>query len=100
MNLIDKIRMFEALPQQTVAEFNKLFTNCKLDDLAADLEVEIGELADSDTTRMLSVGKLTVKHRFVPVDVVEITEEGYTAVRGQTLFREKRNVKASKSWRA
>ena len=96
MNLMDKIKHFESLPKQTVSEFNKLFTNCKLSDLAGELEVEIGELADSDTTRMLSVGSLLVKHSFVPVSVLEMSSEGFAGE-----YREKqRTGRKTNSWRA
>lgn len=63
--LIDQINEFESQSKQTVATFNKIFT-CKLTDLCDNLEVEISELADSDTTRFLSVGSLIVKHNFTP----------------------------------
>lgn len=62
--LIDKINEFEALPKQTVEEFNKIFTDKPLKDLMNHLEVEIGEIADTDTTRYLMVGNLIVKHSF------------------------------------
>lgn len=71
--LMDKINHFESLSSQTVKDFNEIFTNSPLESLAPDLEVEIGELADSDTTRFLTVGKLTVKHSFQPVR--EMVEE-------------------------
>lgn len=66
MRLMDEITRFEALPVQTVQTFNEVFT-VKLQGLAPDLEVEIGELADTDTTRFLTVGTLIVKHNFTPV---------------------------------
>lgn len=64
--LIDKINEFESQSKQTVAKFNEIFSTCKLTDLCDNLEVEIGELADSDTTRFLTVGSLIVKHNFTP----------------------------------
>lgn len=63
--LIDKINHFESLPSQSVDEFNKIF-DVKLTGLSGDLDVEIGELADTDTTRFLTVGTLIVKHNFTP----------------------------------
>lgn len=62
--LMDKINYFETTAG-TVADFNKIFT-AKLEGLDQSLEVEIGELADSDTTRFLTVGSLIVKHSFIP----------------------------------
>lgn len=62
--LMDKINHFETTAG-TVAEFNEIFT-VKLEGVCPSLEVGIGELVDSDTTRMLTVGKLLVKHNFRP----------------------------------
>lgn len=62
---MDKIKHFESLPAQTVEQFNSIFVSSPLKDLSQDLEVEIGELADTETTRFLLVGSLIVKHRFV-----------------------------------
>lgn len=60
--LIDKIVYFEET-DCTVAEFNGIFTS-KLVGFSPSLLVEIGELADTDTTRFLKVGKKLVKHNF------------------------------------
>lgn len=62
--LIDKINRFESLPVSSVAKFNEIFPQCKLEGLDGNLEVEIGELVDSDTTRFLLVGSLVIKHSF------------------------------------
>lgn len=62
--LMDKINRFESLPVSSVEEFNKLFPLCPLENLAGNLEVEIGEIADVDTTRFLLVGSLIIKHSF------------------------------------
>lgn len=72
--LMDKINHFESLPVSTVAEFNKIF-NVKLTGLAGELEVEIGELADSETTRWLTIGSLLVKHNFVARAGTELDSE-------------------------
>lgn len=72
--LIDKINHFESTTG-TVAEFNNIFA-VKLEGVCPSLEVEIGELADSDTTRILTVGKLIVKHNFSPNKVTEVDEDG------------------------
>lgn len=75
--LMDKIMYFETLPEQTVEEFNKIFTRTQLDGLEPSLHVTIGELADTDTTRFLSVGKLVVKHNFTPTpELIEVEQEG------------------------
>ena len=75
--LMDKINHFESLPAQTVEEFNKIFTRTELSGLDKTLHVTIGELADTDTTRFLTVGKLVVKHNFTPVpELVEIPQDG------------------------
>lgn len=74
MNLIDKINQFESLPSQTVGQFNRIFKNCQLKDLSPNLQVEIGEIADSDTVRFISVGSLIVKHRFVK-DTEQLKED-------------------------
>lgn len=63
-NLMDKINAFEKT-EQTVAHFNEIFS-VKLTGLCDTLLVEIGELADTDTTRFLNVGTLIVKHNFTP----------------------------------
>jgi hypothetical protein len=63
--LIDKINYFEQRTNGTVEAFNELFT-VKLTGVDPTLSVEIGEIADSDTTRFLTVGELVVKHNFVP----------------------------------
>lgn len=62
--LIDKINHFET-KTGTVAEFNEIFS-AKLEGVCPSLLVEIGEIADSDTTRFLTVGNLVVKHNFRP----------------------------------
>lgn len=72
--LIDKINHFESLPVQTVAKFNGIF-DAKLTGLNEELEVEIGELADTETTRFLLVGTLVVKHNFTPKTDSERLEE-------------------------
>lgn len=64
MTLIDKINQFENTPG-TVSDFNSIFS-AKLEGVCPSLLVEIGELADTDTTRFLTVGTLIVKHNFVP----------------------------------
>lgn len=61
--LIDKINHFEMYTDGTVQDFNKIFST-KLDGIDETLPVEIGELADTDTTRFLTVGNLIVKHNF------------------------------------
>jgi hypothetical protein len=77
--LIDKINEFENHQTWSVARFNEIFPECKLENLADNLTVEIGELADTDTTRFLQVGSLTVKHSFQPKQVDEIS--GYEVER-------------------
>lgn len=98
--LMDRINKFESLPVQTVAEFNKEFTECPLLDVAENLEVGILELADSDTTRFVQAGNLTIKHRFVPVkDLVELTEEvgqGLSTADSITPVRENKRSKWSR----
>ena len=75
MRLMDKISQFEKLTG-TVAQFNEIFVNAQLKEFKDDVEVEIGELADSDTTRMLTIGSLIVKHNFSPDKIVEVAENG------------------------
>lgn len=60
--LIDRIVHFENT-DCTVAEFNAIFTS-KLEGFSPSLIVEIGELADTETTRFLKVAKKIVKHNF------------------------------------
>ena len=75
--LIDKINRFESSADNSVKAFNALFTDTPLTDLAEHLEVEIGELADTDTTRFLTVGNLTIKHNFVQVkELIMFTDDG------------------------
>ena len=75
--LIDKINRFESLPVSSVTKFNEIFPQCKLEGLDGNLEVEIGELADSDTARFLLVGSLIIKHSFQPArDTVEVEVDG------------------------
>lgn len=62
--IMDKINEFESNSTQTVSQFNKLFPFAKLENLADGLEVEIGEIVDTDTTRYILVGGLVVKHSF------------------------------------
>lgn len=77
--LIDKINYFESLPVQTVGEFNQIFPYTRLEHLPAELEVEVGELADGETTRWLLVGGLIIKHSFEAVKVdklpIDLEEE-------------------------
>jgi hypothetical protein len=71
---MDKINAFEKT-NQTVANFNAIF-DVKLTNLCDTLQVEIGELADTDTTRFLTVGNLIVKHNFTTnrtEDVIDYT---------------------------
>lgn len=70
--LIDRINEFENHQTWSVERFNKIFPECTLENLADHLTVEIGELVDTDTTRFLQVGNLTVKHSFQPRRVEEI----------------------------
>ena len=63
--LMDKINHFENNTNGTVSDFNEIFPN-KLEGICPSLQVEIGELADSDTTRFLTIGSLLVKHNFTP----------------------------------
>lgn len=75
--LMDKINHFETLPSQNVEQFNKIFTRTELSGLDPTLHVTIGELADTDTTRFLTVGKLVVKHNFTPMpDLIEMEQDG------------------------
>lgn len=98
--LMDRINKFENLPVQTVAEFNKVFTECPLLDIAENLEVDILELADSDTTRFVQAGHLTIKHKFVPVkDLVELTDEagsGLSTADSVPSYRENKRSKWSR----
>lgn len=71
--LMDKINHFESLQSQTVKDFNEVFSS-KLRDVPDYLEVTIGGLADSSTTRFLTVGSLIVKHDFVQQSAAEIAE--------------------------
>lgn len=75
--LMDKITHFETRTNCTVREFNEVF-DMKLEGLDPDLEVEIGELADTDTTRFLTVGTLVIKHNFAktPKFIAEAEEGG------------------------
>jgi hypothetical protein len=74
--LMDKIIAFEKTAA-TVKEFNEIFA-VKLEGFDPTLEVEIGELADTDTTRFLTVGKNIVKHNFTVCNLVEdYTESGW-----------------------
>ena len=79
MTLIDKINNFESAPAQTVAEFNKTFPQNKLENLPDLLEIEIGEIADSETTRYILAGSLLIKHNFAfrktDKTASEVTEE-------------------------
>jgi hypothetical protein len=77
MNLVDKMNLFESMTFQNVGNFNKVFTDVQLEGLDNQLPVSIGELADTDTTRFLSVGSLIVKHNFTPVRI-EDEFIGYT----------------------
>lgn len=72
--LMDKINYFESLPVQDVKSFNEIFTGAKLEGLDQSLDVEIGELADTDTTRFLTVGTLIVKHNFKQEPKQEVSE--------------------------
>lgn len=92
--LIDKINHFESLPECTVAKFNEIFTS-KLEGLDQNLEVEIGELADTDTTRFLTVGKLIIKHNFTPIKIVEeyLNENGNVSYKKEPTYRDNRNGK-------
>jgi len=96
MTLIDKINHFESLDKQTVKEFNKLFTTCPISGIVDENAlVEIGEIADTSTTRFLTVGNtLVIKHRFVPVEETEVDVNVYN--RGETkitrLLDKKRKV--------
>lgn len=75
--LMDKIMYFETLPSQTVKEFNEIFTRTQLAGLDPTLHVTIGELADTDTTRFLTVGTLIVKHNFTPMPaLIEVEQDG------------------------
>lgn len=62
---MDKINHFENNTNGTVLAFNEVFTS-KLEGVCPTLQVDIGELADSDTTRFLTVGSLLIKHNFIP----------------------------------
>ena len=74
---MDKIMYFETLPSQDVKTFNEVFTRTELTGLDPTLDVMIGELADTDTTRFLTVGKLVVKHNFTPTpELIEMEQDG------------------------
>ena len=73
--LIDKINEFESAPVQSVEEFNRIFPYCTLENLTAGTEIEIGELADSDTTRWILAGSLRIKHSFQSRKELVFTEQ-------------------------
>jgi hypothetical protein len=62
MNLIDRINKFEN-GDCTVREFNKIFKS-KIVGFSDNLQVEIGNIHDTDTTRLLIIGKANIKHNF------------------------------------
>lgn len=75
--LMDKINHFESLPSQDVKTFNEIFTRTQLTGLEPTLHVTIGELYDTDTTRILTVGKEVVIKNFTPMpDLIEMEQDG------------------------
>lgn len=93
--LMDKITHLEEKTDGTVLSFNKLFTT-QLDGVCPSLEVEIGELADTDTTRWLTIGSLLVKHNFTPSrELVEVKEAVGAGVytKGHTVNYRERKLK-------
>lgn len=62
--LSEKIDRFERT-DGTVADFNEVFTDVPLTQFLPTLEVEIGEPDIPVTTRLVTVGGLTIRHSFV-----------------------------------
>lgn len=65
MTLIDKIKAFESAPVQSVAEFNRLFTESPILGFSQDSLVEIGEIVTPETARQITItGTAVLRHEF------------------------------------
>lgn len=62
--MIDRINKFEALPEQTVAEFNKIFYDNQITQGRLEAEVEIGEILGPANVRELIVDGVKTRHEF------------------------------------
>jgi biotin operon repressor len=67
MSLGKKINQFEALPEQTLKEFNAIFNKSPIEGDGTS-EVEIGEVLGPATVRRVTIGNRSIAHRFNELD--------------------------------
>lgn len=76
-SLIQRINKFESLPRKTVQEFNKIFTEQKLDGFDLEDEVKIGEIFGPANVRTLRIDGDEVQYAFSVLNTEDLRYTDY-----------------------